>query len=427
MTPICRHALGVLLLISGASLSEADAQWPGFLGPQGAAKAPGAHGPLEWSSEEGIRWTAAIHGRGWSSPVTDGERVWVTTATEDGTRLSALCLDANSGEVLFDEVLFEVDEPQFAHRFNSYASPSPLLDGDRVYITFGSPGTTCLDTRTFERLWSRTDLECDHFRGAGSSPVLHQGLLILHYDGADHQYVNAFDARTGETVWRTDRSVDFQDLNPDGTPQADGDFRKGYSTPSIVRHGDRDLLLSPGSKAFYIYDAATGEELGQHVDRSAHSVTGHPLSANGLAYTVTGFSKGLLLALDLDGLLSGAPDALKWSVRRNVPNKPSPILHEGILYMIDDGGIATAMDASTGETLWNERIGGNYSASPLLIGDRLYFFSEEGKTTITRVGRVFEVLAENELGDGFMGTPAVLGDDLILRSRSAVYRISALQ
>ena len=408
-----------------AAWPQAQAEWPGFLGPDGAAKAPHANAPLDWSEDKGVQWTVPIHGRGWSSPVTDGARIWLTTATEDGTQLSALCLDASTGEVLFDETLFEVDDPQFAHRFNSYASPTPLLDGDRVYITFGSPGTTCLDTRTFERIWTRTDLECDHFRGAGSSPILHNGLLILHYDGADHQYVTAFDARTGDTVWKTDRSVDFQDLTPEGKPQADGDFRKGYATPTVTRHEDRDVLISPGSKACYFYDAMTGEELGRHEDRSAHSVTGRPLAGHGLAYSVTGFSKGHLLALDMSKLLAGDEDALVWSVRRNVPNKPSPILNQGLIFMIDDGGIASAIDAVSGDTVWNERVGGNYSASPLLIGERLYFFSEEGKTTITSAGREYEVLAENELGDGFMGTPAVVGDDLILRSRSALYRISA--
>lgn len=411
------------LAVSFAGLAHAADSWPGFLGPNASSVVEDINPPTAWSDDEGITWSTEIHGRGWSSPVVMGNQVWITTATEDGTELSALCLDVETGDILFDSVLFRVEEPQFAHRFNSYASPSPAIEEGAVYITFGSPGTARVDTETFEVEWTREDLECDHFRGAGSSPILYNDLLILNYDGADHQYVVAFNKHTGDTVWRADRSVDFQDITPEGLPRADGDFRKAYCTPIITSLNGNDALISPGANATYVYNPQTGEEIWRHTDRSAHSVTARPLARNEMAYVTTGFSKGTLLALDLNVPQDSVDESVEWAVRRNVPNKPSPILLDDRLYMIDDGGIATAVDVETGETIWNERVGGNYSASPLALDDILYFFSEEGKTTLVRASDDYEVIAENTLGDGFMATPAVHQNALILRGRTHLYRI----
>ena len=182
----------VLGFLGGFHLSPlhgSQLAWPQYRGPSGQGVSDVAGLPERWSEQEHVRWKTAIHGRGWSSPVVSKEGVWVTTATEDGRRLSALCLDPETGEVAYDKVLFEVAEPQFAHKFNSYASPTPVIDDGRVYVTFGSEGTACLDLRSKALVWAREDLECNHFRGAGSSPIIYRGLLIMNFDGSDHQYV----------------------------------------------------------------------------------------------------------------------------------------------------------------------------------------------------------------------------------------------
>jgi outer membrane protein assembly factor BamB len=400
------------------------AQWPQFRGPDGMGTSP-ARPPLTWSEQQNVAWKVPIHGRAWSSPVVLGDQVWVTTATADGRELFAVALDRKSGRILHDLRLFQVAKPQYAHPFNTYASPTPVIEPGRVYVTFGSPGTAAIDTATGKVVWERRDLECNHFRGAGSSPVLFGGLLIMHFDGSDRQFVIALDKGSGKTVWRTERSIDFQDLTPDGNPQADGDFRKAFSTPQVVMVGNEPVLVSIGSKATYGYDPRTGKELWRIEERSSHSGSTRPVTGHGLVFYPTGFATGQLLAVRPDGRGNVTATHVVWRVTRGVPNKPSLVLAGDLLFMINDGGIVTCLEARTGREVWKERLEGSFSASPVLAGGRVYVFSEEGKATVIEAGRAFRVLAENQLGDGFMASPAIDGDALILRSRTHLYRIES--
>ncbi len=405
-----------------SAASRIDAQWPQFRGPEGNGVASATALALTWSEGNHVRWKVPIHGRGWSSPVILGSQVWLTTATQDGRALSAVALDKTSGKILFDLPVFKVDRPQPVHPFNSYASPTPVIEPGRVYVTFGSAGTAAIDTQSGKIIWKRNDLECDHFRGPGSSPIVFAELLIMHFDGINVQYVVALDKKTGKTVWRTNRSVDFQDVGPDGKAQGDGDFRKGFATPQVVMVGDRPVLVSLGSKALYAYDPRTGQELWRIVDRSAHSPSTRPLVGHGLVFYLTGWS-GSLVAVKPDGRGDVTGTHVVWRVTRGVPNKPSAILAGDLLFMINDGGILSCLEAQTGRSVWQSRLQGEYSASPLFASGRVYFFSEEGKTTVIDAGRQFKVLAENQLGDGYMASAAVDGNALILRSRTHVYRI----
>jgi outer membrane protein assembly factor BamB len=416
------------------------ADWPQFRGPTGDGRSAARGLPLQWDEETNVRWKVPVHGLGWSSPVVLGNQIWLTTATEDGHRLYAICLDGETGEVVRDLLLFEVAQPQFVHRFNSHASPTPVLEPGRVYVTFGAAGTACLDTATGRVLWERRDIECNHFRGAGSSPILHEGLLLMHFDGSDQQFVVALDKQTGRTVWRRERSIDFMDLGPDGLPEAEGDMRKAFATPHVAWFDGRPLWISQGAKAIYAYDVSDGTEWWRVEERLNHSAGSRPVVGHGLIYVATGWASGQVLALRpgrrgevLDANdprrelgVGGAEErglGVVWRVRRSVPRKPSLLLEGDLLFGIDDGGIASCWEAHTGREVWRERVGGNHSASPLAAEGRIYVFSEEGRTTVLEAGREFRVLAVNQLEDGFMASPAVTGRSLILRTRSNVYRV----
>jgi outer membrane protein assembly factor BamB len=316
-----------------------------------------------------------------------------------------------------------VAKPQFAHKFNTYASPTAVIEGDRVHVTFGSPGTACLDAQTGKTLWTRSDLECNHFRGAGSSPIVFGDLLIMNFDGSDFQYVTALDKKTGETRWKTDRSVDHKDLKADGKPEADGDFRKGFSTPHVAIFGGRPELISIGAKATYGYEPTTGKELWRVEERTSHSGSTRPVVGKELIFFPTGFSKGQLLAVRPGGKGDITTTHVAWREKRNVPCKPSLILKDDLLFMVDDGGIASCLEAKSGQEVWRERVGGNYSASPLAAPGRIYVFNEEGKTTVLQASREFKILGESKLDDGFMASPAVAGNALILRTKTHLYRI----
>ena len=418
-----------MLTISGA---QSSGEWPQFRGPQG----DGHHAqslPIRWGETNHVRWKTAIHGKGWASPVIWDDQVWLATATEDGRRLSVLAMNRDTGRVLRDLKLFEVQDPQFCHPFNSYASPTPVIEAGRIYVTFGSPGTACVETRTGKILWERRDLECNHYRGAGASPILHGDLLMLPFDGSDHQYIVALDKATGRTAWRTERSVDFQDLGPDGLPKMEGDLRKAFATPHLARLDGRDVLLSSGAMAHYAYDPMTGKEIWRVEDRTAHSASARINVGHDLVYVLAGWPNGQLLAIrpgkegevvDANAETAAAGRlAVAWKVRRSVARKPSVVLVDDLLFMIDDGGIASCLDARTGEEIWRERVTGNYSASPICAAGRLYFCSEEGKTTVVAASREFRVIAANQLEDGIMASPAAAGNALFLRTKTHLYRI----
>jgi outer membrane protein assembly factor BamB len=413
-----------------------EANWPEFRGPRGNGTTPNAHLPLNWGEEtnaSAIKWSTPIHGKAWSSPVIWGQQLWVTTATENGHELFVVCVDRDTGKIVQDHKLFDIAKPQYCIPFNSYASPTPAIEEGRLYATFGAPGTACVDTRSGKVLWSRRDLECNHYRAAGSSPILYKDFLFLNYDGSDRQYVVAFDKTTGRTVWQKERSINFDDLGPDGKPEMEGDSRKAFATCQVAMLGGIATLLSQGSKALYAYEPVTGAELWRVEDRASYSGSTRPVVGSGIVFVPSGFPSGEVLALHpgkagevLDVKTNASPDMqlqVLWKARQHAPKKPSLLLMDDLLYGVEDTGVATCWEASTGKVVWSERIGGHFSASPLGSPGRVYCFSEEGKTTVLAAGRQFQKLAENQLGDGFMASPAVSGNSLFLRSRTQLYRI----
>ena len=420
--PIRQLAILVVAIVAAFRIPLA-AQWPQFRGPEGLGTSAANALPLTWAEDRNVRWKTAIHGRAWSSPVVLGDQIWITSATEDGKQLFAIAVDRRSGKVVHDLKVFDMAVPQYAHPFNTYASPTPVIEPGRVYVTFGAPGTAAIDTKTGKVVWERRDFECNHFRGAGSSPIIFENLLIMHFDGSDHQFLVALDKRTGKTVWRTERSVDFQDLAPNGKPKADGDFRKGFATPHVITAGGRQMLISMGSKATYGYDVRTGEELWKVVERGSHSPSTRPVPGFGMVFVPTGFDGSQLLAIRPDGKGDVTATHIAWRVNRGVPQKPSILLANDLIFMVNDTGITSCVDPKSGEIVWRGRIDGTYSASPIAAGNRVYAFNEDGKTTVFEAGREFKVLGESFLEEGFMASPAIDGNAFILRTRTHLYRI----
>lgn len=402
---------GVLTAVPPAA---AGGNWPEFRGPHANGHAESENIPLRWSESENIRWETPIDGRAWSSPVVWDNEIWLTNATEDGRELSVVRVQLDSGEVTLNRKVFDVDEPPEIHNFNTYASVTPVIEAGRLYASWGSLGVACIDTATGDTLWSRRDLVIDHYRGPGASPILYDGMLIQHYDGYDLQYVIALDQQTGETVWKEDRPQDFQTNN--------GDYKKAYATPIVIEVDGRPQLISPTSKGTFAYDPHTGDEIWR-IRYEGFSTATRPLWGHGLLYITTGFPRAELVAVRPTGQGDVTDTHIEWLEKKLMPSKPGPLLIGERLFMVGDEGVATCLNALTGEQVWQARVGGNYSASPVYAGGHIYFFSEDGKTTVIPPADEYEVVAENQLGDGFMASPAVVDDSLILRSRTALYRI----
>ncbi len=423
--------IAVILLVIGGPAVRAD--WPEFRGPwgDGHASAPGDTRPiglpLHWSETNNVKWKTEIRHRGWSTPVVMGGQVWLTTATVYGHDFFAIGLDAETGQIRFNEKVFHNDNPEplgAGASMNCYATPSPVIEPGRVYVHFGRFGTACLDTSTGKVLWQRTDVQCRHYRGPSSSLIVFENLLILTMDGVDVQYLIALDKQTGQTVWKTNRSVAWNDENDRDPMAREGDRRKAHSTPLIVTAAGKPLMLSAGAKAAYGYDPLTGRERWR-VRYNDWSAAPRPLFDRGLAFFVTGFGMKELWAVRTDGQGDITDTGVAWKFKTRVGVYGSPLIVDGLIYSADEEDYVTCIEAATGQLAWSERIGGRDAASPIYADGRLYFFSQQGTTTVLKAGRTFEVLAKNTLADGFMASPAVSGGAFFLRTRTHLYRIES--
>jgi outer membrane protein assembly factor BamB len=405
---ICLLVLSFNCVIWGAD------NWPQFRGPNSDGTTEATELSVRWSESQNVKWKTAIHGRGWSSPVVWGEQVWMTTATEEGHELFAVCVDLKTGKILHDIKVFEVAEPNEINSLNSYASPTPVVEEGRVYVNFGTYGTACLDTASGKVIWERRDIHCDHMVGPGSSPIVYGNLLIFHMDGGDEQYVVALDKKTGKTAWQMNRSMDYSRINPD--------FRKAFCTPLIIDYKGQPQMVSVGAQVVIGYEPTIGLELWK-VRFRGYSNTARPVTDGQMVYIITGFNRANLWAIRLGGGGDVTESHVAWTLDKDVPVKPSPILLEGLIYMVSDNGKVSCIEARTGKIIWSEKISGQYSASPVYAEGRMYFFNQSGKTTVISTGRKFQVLAENELDEGCMASPAIVGRAMILRSKTHLYRM----
>jgi len=428
----------VVLLAAGAAAVAVADSWPQWRGREGQGHSADAGDlPVTWSESENVAWKTPLPGRGWSSPVLDESHVWLTTAVETAAdeaetaerlaatknsqpvevaravTMRALAVDRASGALVHDVELFTVEKPQPIHKLNSFASPSPVLAGGRLYCHFGDYGTACLDTATAKVSWVNRDLRLDHMNGPGSTPVLWRDRLVITCDGSDVQFIAALDTATGAVAWKTPRSGRLND-NPD--------LKKAYGTPLVLPVGGRDVVVSPGADWVYGYDPETGAELW----RASYGVLGfsvvpRPVAAHGLVFLSTSFTKPEMLAIRPGG--AGVEPEIVWRQARGAPSMPSPLVVGDELYVVSDKGIATCLDAKTGDVVWSERLGGNFSSSPLFADGRIYVGNRDGATSVIKPGRKFDLVATNQLDGQIFATPAAVGRAIYLRTDEALYRL----
>lgn len=428
--PLTGFLLCVVATGGVAGTVPAEAGWPQFRGPRGDSVAVDANPPLEWSENRNIVWKAAIPGRGRSSPVLLGDRIWLTTAIEQGVRravietddmqtaehvtLKALCLDSRGGKILWEVMLFDVDKPAPAHWLNSWATPTPVVEPGRLYCDFGTYGTACLNAETGQVLWKQR-LPLDHQVGPGSSPVPYKDLLILVRDGRDAQYVAALDKATGQPVWKTDRPP---------LRSSSGNLKKSFSTPLVFESAGRTQMVVPGPQWVVSYAPATGKEIWRVRHGDGFSIGAAPVFSQGTVFFSTGCMKASLCAIRADGEGDVTATHVAWKISRQIPVMSSPVLVGEEIFWVSDDGMASCADARTGTIHWQERLGGAHLASPLAAAGRLYFFGQTGKTTVLKASKVFERLAENTLDGTVVATPALVGPAIYLRTDTHLYLIS---
>lgn len=377
--------------------------WPEFRGPTGQGYSEEQGLPLTWSETENVQWKTKIPGHGWSSPAIQGYRIWLTTATEEGQSLRAVSVDLNNGKLLQNLEVFRIKPGVPINEKNSYASPTPVLDGDRIYLHFGAFGTACI-TQSGEIVW-KTRLEYDNGQhGPGGSPVMYGNSLIVSCDGRDVQYVVALDKQTGEIQWKKDRAG-----------------HQAYTTPLVVRLPEGDQVISPGAFRAMSYDPLTGKEIWHVNYRDGFSNVPRPVYGDGLVYICTGFQQPSLLAVRVDGRGDVTRSHVVWTHTRGVSLTPSPLLVGEELYMVSDNGIATCLNARTGNEYWRFRIGGNHSASPIYADGRIYFLSEEGESVVIAPGRQFKILAANQLNSRTLASMAVSKGAIYIRTQTHLY------
>jgi len=413
--------ISLILFLGCKKTNTQDLNWTHFRGSNLDGIALTGRIPLKWD-DSNIKWKTEIHDRGHSSPVVYGNQIWITTATSDGKELYAVCLDYQTGKILFDIKIFSTDETIGRHGINTYASPSPCIEKGFVYVHFGSLGTACLRTSDGSVVWRRTDLKCNHVQGPGSSPVIYRNLLILHYEGTDVRYIVALDKATGKEVWRTDRPAEpYKSLPQIG--------KKAYVTPLIVNVMGKDLLVSNGSAVCCAYEPLNGKEVWK-VIRGAESTVPMPFTENGIVYFYTGSMEdppptySEMLAVNPIGSGDITATNILWKRRDDIAHTQilTPLIKDGLIYTVSSRNMLMCIDAATGQEIWTRRMSADHNASPVYADGKVWFFSVKGDVIAVQAGRNYNVITENKMESGIWATPAFIRNSVVVRTEKYLYR-----
>lgn len=406
--------LSVVTYLSSHQLMAEE--WFEFRGPTGQGHSTGKALPIEWSPTEHVIWKTNIPGVGWSSPIVVRNKVYVTTAVSEESETSPdqslrlVCLDLDSGEILWNKEVFHQtkETAQRIHRKNSHASPTPISDGKVIYVHFGTHGTACLSLDG-KVLWKTNELKYQMQHGNGGSPIIVDDKLVIICDGRGSNFIVALDRNTGKIVWKTERNVN-------------GRKKFSFGTPLLITVNGKKQIVAPGTDVISGHSPEDGKEI-WHLDYTGYSVIPRPIYSHGLIFVTTSYDRPSLLAIRPDGKGDVTDTHLAWSNKSQIPHTPSLLVVGDNLYTISDKGIAQCFDAKTGKLIWKERVGGNFSASPLHANGKIYFQSEEGETTVIKAGKNYKELGRNHLDERTLASYAVAGDTLLIRTKTQLYRI----
>jgi outer membrane protein assembly factor BamB len=410
-------------LFGPEQVNSQDKNWTHFRGSNLNAIAETENIPLKWDDSV-IKWKTAIHDRGFSSPVVYNDQIWVTTATDNGKELYAVCIDFQTGKIIYDIKVFTPDDVPGKHSLNTYATPTPCIEKGFVYVHYGSMGTACIDTDTGLVVWKQTDFECKHIQGPASSPVIYKNLLILHFEGTDVRYIVALDKTNGKLIWKTDRPAEpYEKLT--------WIAKKAYVTPLLINVKGRDMLISNGSAVCQALDPDTGKEIWRVVN-GGESTIAMPFTENGVLYcyagpiiTGEGFTYTDLMAVNPDAAGDVTATKVIWKKedRQSQNQMLTPVIKDGLIYTVTTRNTLMCIDAATGEEIWSERVKSNFNASPLFINGSIWLFSVKGEVMVIKAGRAYELIAQNLLDSGIWATPAVLRNSMIIRTEEYLYRM----
>ena len=391
-----------------ADEGEGARNWPRWRGPSGQGLAAGSGYPDTWSSTQNVLWKTPVPGSGNSSPIVWGDRVFLTTAYENGRRVSVLAYRRSDGQLLWETAAPEGRTDRGAHYKNGHASATPSTDGERIYVSFGARGLFALDFDG-KILWERDLGPIAAYHGAAGSPLLYKDRIILYQDQYRDSFIAAFDTRTGQEIWRTPR-----------------DARNGWGTPIAISVAGHDEVIVNSQQQVQAYDPDRGGELWRCLGTS-YEVIPTPVVGYGMVFCSSGRA-GPTLAITPGGSGDVSQTHVAWRSPRGSPFVPSPILYGEQLYMVNDmASIVTSLEARTGEAVWQGRLGvarrEGFSASPVAVDGKLFFTNDEGETFVLRAGRTFELLHVNQLGERTLASPALVDGRWYIRTDRNLYAI----
>lgn len=389
--------------------------WPQFRGPTGQGISGESDLPLRWSGTDNIAWKTEVPGEGWSSPVVFDDRVYVTSTEKEGVECRVLCLARKTGDILWNTVVgMQVTKKK--RRENSYATPTAVTDGKRVYAVFGSGLIAGLDVGG-KLLWTNREVEFYSHHGLGSSPTIYENLLIMPFDGSsetdakvgwkapwDKAVILAIDGESGKVVWRGRRGVS----------------RISHLTPVIFGDGESAQLLSNAGDAVQGFNPRTGERLWS-VYSKGEGVTPSLVTADGLVITSSGFEEPTLRAIRPDGKGDVTKTHIQWEQKKGVPLLASMLYVRPHLYTVTREGVVTCFTAATGEIIWQHRIGGLHWSSPVYADGHIYWLDETGVTTVMQTGTEFKLVATNPIGEKCQATYAVSQGNIFIRGEKHLF------
>ena len=396
--------------------------WPRWRGPSGQGIVDDGHDyTSQWSETANVLWKTEVGGFGFSSPVVWDDRIFLTTATPEpdgfwpangGDRRSVLCFKRTDGTLLWETVVPSGAKPEKTNPHNGHASSTPATDGERLYAYFGNHGLLALDLDG-NVLWHRKVGPFNAFQGTASSPLLHGDKVILSQDhrGKSGSFIAAFDKLTGEPIWRTERTAEV-----------------GWGTPVAIRAWGREQIVLSSSYEVISYEPGTGAEIWRAKGTTVETIP-TPVVGESLLFCSSGRA-GPTLAIRPDGSGDVTETHIAWQSPKGSPYVASPVLHDGVLYMVNDtNGVATAYQAASGEVLWQARLGKrqrgqSFYASPIAVNDKIYFTDDSGDTYVVRAGRDFELLRVNSLNDTTRASPALVDGIWYIRTQRHLYAIA---